>query len=290
MISNFERLAISAVLVLALTAGGLAGQSTAPGSGSGQAPSDKKSGAPQIKATDSIVVGAHLTPEEQEDGKINDAYQPLYHLSRQTDCDQIVRLDQETIIPMAEASKFSVTRNKFLFLANRDIAGCELRAGKYQEAEQRYEKLFEYIPIWPGMDDSDYPQNYQAIGTARLMQGRAKDAEELLEKAIQIFDEQIQKALQSDSEFMRKEHSNNLKMSEAQTRRVLGAAYFRDGRQSDGMDMLERAYQEALQSNADSQTIMRIIETGHAAAEILGDSAVKEKWDQRSEAQKKRQP
>jgi len=245
---------------------------------------------PRVKATDSIVVGAHLTPEEIEDGKINDVYQPLYHWKQSTDCSKIIELCETKIIPMAENSKFEETKNKFLFLANRDVAGCELRTGKYAEAEQRYRKLFDYIPVWPGVADSDYPQNFREIGTALLMQGRWKDAEEPLEKSIQIFDEQIDKAMHSDLDFARNEHSKNLKMSEAQARDLLGAAYFRDSRQAEAMEMIEKAYEEAIQSSATPEMIQQIVENGRAAAKLMGDAAAQEKWDARTAHQEKSQP
>lgn len=204
----------------------------------------------RVTKTDSIVVGAHLTPEEVEDGRINDAYQPLYHLSQQTDCAEIVRLCESKIIPMAEGSKFPETRSKFLILANRDIAGCEMKAGKYVEAEARYRKLFDYIPAWPGTSDSDYPINFRSIGTAQLAQGRWKEAIASLEKAVEIFDQQIEKALHSDPQSYREWQSKNLKWSQADAREFLGVAYFRDGRQSEAVEMLEKAYNEALDSNA----------------------------------------
>ena len=254
---------------------------TSTSSGNPPAPT-KSTETPRVKATDSIVVGAHLTPDEVEDGKINDVYQPLYHWKQSTDCPKIVELCETKIIPMAESSKFEETKNKFLFLANRDIAGCEMKSGKYAEAEQRYRKLFDYIPIWPGVTDSDYPQNFRAIGTALVMQGRWKDAEEPLEKSIHIFDEQIDKAAHSDLDFVRNEQSKNLKMSEAQTRNLLGATYFRDGRQAEAMEMLEKAYQEAIQSNATPEMIQQIIDSGRTAAGIMGDAVTKKKWDARS--------
>ncbi len=231
-------------------------------------------------------VGAHLTPEEIEDGKINDAYQPLYHLKKPHDCAEIVTLCETKVIPMAEQSKFELTRNKFLFLANREIADCDLYAGKGEEAEKRYQKLFDFISVWPGKDDSDFPINYQSIGTARLVQGHWKEAEEALEKAITIFDDQIERATRSDSEFMRNEHSKNLKMSEAQARNYLAAAYFRDGRQSEAMEMLEKAYQEALQSNASAHLVQQIIDSGREASILLGDKAAKAKWDARTTSPK----
>lgn len=240
----------------------------------------------RVTAKDSIVVGAHLTPEEVEDGKINDAYQPLYHLRRPADCQQIVNLCETKIIPMAEQSKFDVTRNKFLFLANREIAGCEMNSGKYEQAEKRYERLFDFIPVWPGKEDSDFPINYQSIETARMMQGRWKDAEEALEKSITIFDEQIERALHSDSEFMRNEDGKNLRMSEATSRDLLAVAYFRDGRQNEAMDMMEKAYQEAIQSSARPEMIDQIIKSGRIVSSALGDAAIKAKWDARTSAPK----
>jgi tetratricopeptide (TPR) repeat protein len=241
-------------------------------------------------ATETIIVGAHLTPEEIEDGKIYDAYQPIYHWTKPRDCPEILKLCETKIIPMAERSKFEETRNKFLFLANREIAGCEMKAGEYQEAEQRYQKLFDYIPVWPGTTDSDYPQNYQAIGAARIMQGKWKDAEAPLEVSIEIFDEQIEKAVHSDLEFSKNEYSKDLKMSEAEARNLLAVAYFRDGRQAEAMEMLEKAYQESLQSSATPEMIQQIIESGRAASAILGDAAAKAKWDARIPPAKKNLP
>ena len=257
-------------------------QTPSPGGSNPPATPEKQSKPKRAKATDSIVVGAHLTPDEIEDGKINDAYQPIYHWSRETDCLQIVKLCETKIIPMAEHSRFEETRNKFLFLANRDIAGCEMKAGNYQEAEQRYQKLFEYIPVWPGTTDSDYPQNYRSIGAARMMQNRWKDAEAALKKSVGIFDEQIDRAAHSDSEFSRGEYRKDLMMSEAQALNLLGTAYFWDGRQTEAMDTLDKAYQEVIQSSATPEMIQQIIENGRAAASMIGDPIAKDKWDKRT--------
>jgi tetratricopeptide (TPR) repeat protein len=251
-------------------------------SGTNPPATGKSAETPRVKATDSIVVSAHLTPAEIEDGKINDVYQPLYHWKRSTDCPKIIELCETKIIPMAENSKFEATRDKFLFLANRDVAGCEMQAGQYEEAEQRYQKLVELSSKWPGKDDSDYPQIYGSIGSARIMQGHWKEAEAALEESIRIFDEQIEKALHSDSEFLRNEESKNLKMSEAHSRTLLATAYFWDGRRKEAMQMLEIAYQEALQSNASPEMIRQIIENGRTAATLMGDTAAQEQWEART--------
>ncbi len=240
----------------------------------------------RLTRKDSIVVGAHLTPEEIEDGKINDVYQPLYHLTKPNECPQIVKLSEEQIMPMAEKSKFEETRNKYLFLANREIAGCEMASGLYEDAERRYQKLFEYLEIWPRKDDSDYPLNYRSIGSAEIMQQKWKEAAQSLEKSIAIYDLQIDSAVHSDSKFMREEHVRNLRMSEAQARNLLAVAYFRDERQPEAMGMLEKAYEEAIQSSATPQMIQQIIDSGRAASAALGDTPEKAKWDARSPTSK----
>ena len=268
---------------LVLTSTAMTAQDPKPANPPGQ---EQRSSKKRVTAKDSIVLGAHLTPEEIEDGKIEDAYQPLYHLKKPQDCAEITTLCETKIIPMAEKSKFDLTRNKFLFLTNREIAGCEMNSGEYVEAEKRYEKLFDFMPVWPGKDDSDFPINYRSIGTARMLQGRWKDAEEALEKSVSIFEEQIERALHSDSEFMRNEHSKNLKMSEAQARNLLAAAYFRDGRENEALDTLEKAYQGAIQSSATPQMIQQIVDTGRMASAALGNAASKAKWDARTTAPK----
>lgn len=269
------------VLALALILPGSAtqAQEQKPAPASPPATPDKTQ--KRVTAHDSVVVGAHLTPEEKEDGRINDAYQPLYHLKAPEDCPQILDLDETKIIPMAEKSQFEATRNKFLYFANRDIASCEMSSGKYKEAELRYLRMFDFIKVWPGIEDSDYPLNFRLIGQARLKQMHWKEAEEPLEKSIAIFNEQIERALHSDSEFMRNEHSKNLKMSDALARNQLAVAYFRDDRQPEAMEMLEQAYQEALQSSATPKQIQAIIDGGRAASATLGDTEAMKKWDSR---------
>jgi len=85
---------------------------------------------------------------------------------------------------------------------------------------------------------------------------------------------------------MRNEHSRNLRMSEAQARNLLGVAYFRDGRQKEALDALEKAYQEAIQSSATPQMIQQIVDTGRMASAALGNAASKAKWDARTTAPK----
>ena len=68
---------------------------------------------------DSVEVTAHLSPEEVEDGKLNDAYDPIAQLQLKGICTtEIIQRYQSEVIPLAERSTVEVPKNKFLFLAN----------------------------------------------------------------------------------------------------------------------------------------------------------------------------
>ena len=94
--------------------------------------------------------------------------------------------------------------------------------------------------MWPGTDDSDYPANFEGIAIARMGQQQWKGAEEPLQKAVSIFDEQIGLAVKSDSEFMRTQHANNLRMSQDVALNLLGVVYFREQRLADALGPLRK--------------------------------------------------
>lgn len=77
-------------------------------------PSSPTKQQPRVTSQQSITVTAQSSPEEIEDGKINDAYQSVYKLEKQNECAQAVQKYQSVVIPLAEAAKFDIPRNKFL--------------------------------------------------------------------------------------------------------------------------------------------------------------------------------
>lgn len=230
-------------------------------------------------------MSAKLTPEEVEEGKLNDVYQEVYNIERNHDCEKAVEKYQTVVIPMADGSKFPVPRNKFLFLAYRGIGYCYLSQERYAEAEQMFQKLFEYFPIWPGTDDSAYAINYRSIGEARMHQQRWKDAEEALQKAVSLSDEQIERAAKSDSEFMRNEHANNLRLSQDRALNLLAVVYFREQRSVEALKLLERAYEQATKLHAPSNVVRQIVETGRGISQSTGDAAAIAAWSGRSTTQ-----
>ena len=91
---------------------------------------------------DSVEVVAHLSPEEVEEGKLNDVYEQIAQLQRKGTCTtEIIQRYQSEVIPLAEKSTFNVPKNKFLFLANRDIGNCYMAQRRYEEAEKSFKKI-----------------------------------------------------------------------------------------------------------------------------------------------------
>lgn len=231
-----------------------------------------------VKTQDSAVAGAHLTPAEIEDGKVNDLYQPIHRLQRERNCAEIVRICETQVIPRAEKSQFAETMNKFLYLANRDIADCRLIAGRYREAVDRYEKALVYVSVWPGKEDPDYPILFRRLGTAEIRQEHWRKAQELLEKSVMIFETQIESAMKSDQEFVRNKRSRYLKGSQALARNFLAVAYFWNGRTRDVLPTLEKAYKDAVENGAPAETVNQIVVNGRSMANEIGDSIEVSTW------------
>src|ERR1700757_5188372 len=58
---------------------------------------------------DSVEVVAHLSPEEVEEGKLNDAYEKIAQLQRKGACTtEIIQRYQSEVIPLSEKSTFNV--------------------------------------------------------------------------------------------------------------------------------------------------------------------------------------
>ena len=232
---------------------------------------------------DSVEVVAHLSPEEVEDGKLNDVYESIAQLQRKGTCTaEIIQRYQSEVIILAEKSIFNVPKNKFLFLANRDIGNCYMAQQRYVEAEQSFKQIMEYLPIWPGTDDSDYPINFREIATAQMGQQHWEAAEESLKKSVALFDPQIERALKSDSEFSRTEHAGNLLGSKSRSLSYLAVVYLREGRTSEALKTSELAYQDVTRPHVQATFLNEIVKVGNLIAQESGDEGAIAKWTQRS--------
>ena len=132
-----------------------------------------------------------------------------------------------------------LTKNKFLFLANRDIGNCYLALQKFAEAESSFQKILQYAPVWPGTNDSAYPINFRQIATAQMGQQHWTEAEQSLLKSVDLFDPQIAAGEKSDAE-LHSHLSLNYRGSQSQSYALLAVVYFREGRIQDALTTVEK--------------------------------------------------
>lgn len=258
----------------------------APASAQNPSPQTQSPASPKPVRHDSVEVVAHLSPEEVEEGKLNDVYETIAQLQRRGTCTtEIIQRYQSEVIPLAEKSTFNVPKNKFLFLANRDIGNCYMAQRRYEDAEQSFKKIMEYLPIWPGTDDSDYPINFRQIATAQMGQQRWEAAEESLKKSVALFDPQIERALKSDSEFSRTEHAGNLIGSKARSLSYLAIVDLREGRTTEALKAAELAYEEVTRPHVQATFLNEVVKVGNSIAQESGDKGAIAKWSQRSPRQ-----
>jgi tetratricopeptide (TPR) repeat protein len=274
-----RNLAGAGILAVVLS-GGTFGQPApaAPGGSSARTPS---SGSSKPTTRDSIQVKANLSPEEVEEQKLNDAYQAISQQQGRGTCTPaIIERYKSEVIPLSEKSAFDIPKNKFLFLANRDVGNCYLALQNFSEAEASFQKIIQYAPVWPGTDDSAYPINFREIGMAQMGQQQWKSAEESLQKSVSLFDPQIDKTLKSDSEFSRTEHAGNLRGSKATSLAYLGIVYVREGRMADALKAEDLAFAEASLANGKA-ALSSVVEIGRAVAKATGDQDAIKNWSSR---------
>ncbi len=213
---------------------------------------------PRVQSHDSVTVSANFTPEEKEEGKINEVYQAIYLVERKGDCDTAIQ------------------RYKNCYLAQK----------RYEEAENSFKLIMDYLRIWPGTDDSDYPINFRQIAEAQIGQQHWQAAEESLKKSVSLFDPQIEQALKSDLEFARTEHAGNLRGAKALGLVDLAAVYFREELASEALKTAELAYEEATKPHVPPSYLNLTVKVGSSISQAVGDKEALEKWSKRASGPK----
>jgi len=227
------------------------------------------------------LVEARLTSDEIEEGKINDVYQEVVKTHLQGDYWGAADKYRSLVIPMAERTPSDIARKKFLFLSYRGLGNCYLAMSRFTEAEEMFQKLFEYLPVRPGVEDSDYAINFESIAMARMGQQRWKAAEESLQKAVSIFDDQIGQAAASGSDSTQSEHANKLRMSQDMALNLFAVVYFREQRYTEALEILERAYNQGVTFRAPSDVVEQIADDGRAVSIAAGDVDAIATWSKR---------
>ena len=257
----------------------------APASAQNSAPQTQSPTSPKPVRHDSVEVVAYLSPEEVEEGKLNDIYVPIAMLQQKSTCTtEIIQRYQSEVIPLAEKSPLEVTKNKFLFLANRDIGNCYLAQQKFAEAEAFFQKILKYAPVWPGTNDSAYPINFRQIATAQMGQQHWTEAEQSLLKSISLFDPQIAAGEKSDAE-LHMQLSHNYRGSQSQSYALLAVVYFREGRVQEALTTVEKAYDEVTKYKLAPQFHNQVVKIGKAIADASEDPGAQRTWSQRNPIQ-----
>jgi len=249
-----------------------AAQTTPPSTQGSQSPTNR----PHVDQ--SIVVGAHLTPEEAEEGRINDIYQPMYKLLQTGDCDGIIKTAQSVVIPAAEQAKFETVRKKFLFLGYRSIGDCTFKAKEFAEAEQTYIKALDYAD----KEDSSYAITFESIALCRMAEQRLEGAEAPLRKAVALLGEEITRLKKSDSYDADDIVTNDVRGDQDVALLYLAVLCFRQQRSSEALLLLDQAYEQATKFQARAQIIKLIVDTGRAIATAIGDDAANAIWTKRA--------
>ncbi len=246
------------------------------------APQTQSPNSPRPVRHDSVEVVAHLSPEEVEEGKLNDVYVPIAMLQAKGTCTpEIIQRYQSEVIPIAEKSALNVSKNKFLFLANRDIGNCYLAQQKFAEAEASFQKILQYAPVWPGTDDSAYPINFRQIATAQMGQQHWTEAEQSLLKSISLFDPQIAAGEKSDAE-LHMQLSHNYRGSQSLSYALLAVVYLREGRTQEALATVGKAYDEVTKYKLAPEFHNQVVKIGKAIADASDDSAAQQTWSQRN--------
>ena len=228
------------------------------------------------------MVEARLTADEIEENKINDVYQQVVKTHLEGDYWGAADKYQSLVIPMAERTKSDVARKKFLFLSYRGLGNCYLAMSRFTEAEEVFQKLFEYLPsARPGAEDSDYAINLESIAMARMGQQRWKAAEESLQKAVSIFDDQIGYAVTSGPDSSQGEHANKLRTSQDMALNLFAVVFFREQRYAESLETLERAYNQGVTFRAPLDVVEQIADDGRAVSIAAGDVDAIALWSQR---------
>lgn len=233
------------------------------------------------RPTASVTVTAHYSPEQKEDWKINEVYQPVFSLQEKGQCDAAIARYETEVIPLADQSQFKVPKSKFLFLANRGIGDCDLAQHHYKEAEQYFRIAMKYLPVWPGTDDSDYPINFQEIAAAQIGQQEWAAAEGSLKTSLSVFDDRIAKALKSNQTFVRTEHAADLRGSKSRSLAYLAIVYLREGDIKEALATADLAYDQSSQPHVPTLFLTEVVKVGRSIAEASGDSAAITKWSER---------
>jgi tetratricopeptide (TPR) repeat protein len=154
---------------------------------------------------------------------------------------------------------------------------CHLKKQNYEQAEQDFQKCLEYLPVWPGTDDSAYALLFELIGEAQIGEQNWRAAEESLQQENSLLDSQIQ-GIQSETPDLRRKDGGVIQGFKARSLAYLAIAYLREGRVTESLKTADTAYAQATLPEVPGNFQADVLKIGRAIAQASGDAGAVEKW------------
>jgi tetratricopeptide (TPR) repeat protein len=195
---------------------------------------------------------------------------------------------------MAEDSKFPNMKAKYLGISYEVIGNCQMKQGRYIDAEQSFRKQLEYVQVWPGATDWSYPSALENLAGAQMRQEHWKDAASTIEKSLAAVEAQIetQAAIKTtpaeDAKLKAKtgevhaDYVKRLHRRHAEALMMLAVANAKDDRMDDAWEPLEQSYQDAVKNGA-ALVVAESVSLGNAIASHSANAKEIAKWAERAE-------
>jgi hypothetical protein len=251
----------------------------------------------RVVSKQSVTVSAGFTPEQMEDDALNHHVANSFGCAADLDCQVTTDKYKSDLIPAAEQAKFPRNKAKYLEIANDAIAQCDLKHGRYVEAEQSLHQALTQAEIWPGKDDSAYPDLWLGLSLAQLSQEHWQDAAASATQAAAIHQTRIDnysKILSTATDDAIADRMRGQIRREKQQRATalsfIALSNSREGNLDQAANMLEQAYQEAVAGDAPPKDLRDIENFGARLATQTNNSAEAAKWAARADTTQTPQP
>src|ERR1700722_2463240 len=206
----------------------------------------------RVVSKQSVTVSAGFTPEQMEDDALNHHVANSFGCAADLDCQATTDKYKSDLIPAAEQAKFPRNKAKYLEIANDAIAQCDLKHGRYVEAERSLHQALTQAEVWPGKNDSAYPDLWLGLSLAQLSQEHWQDAAASATQAAAIHQTRIDNyskilSTATDDAFADRMRGQirREKQQRATALSFIALSESREGNLDQATNMIEQAYQEA---------------------------------------------
>jgi tetratricopeptide (TPR) repeat protein len=287
MPNTFSRIGIAAIAIcLAALAPFAAAQSTPPPTTTTPPSSTQGS---KSKAPQRIPLTIHVAPEGKEAEALTKLTTDALGDAKETDCPRIIETYETQLLPAAQKAKFPNNRADFVGIAHKSIGICQMKQGRYIDAEHSFEQALAQVKIWPGIDDHHYVDVLTLLSVAQLKQDHWKGAEDTAMQTAAFHERRI-KDYDLAMSHQTGEVADNIRKAKEDEQRLrsgsltgLAFLYQKDGDLDRAAITIEEAYQEALAGKLPKQFMDKIYGVGTHVAELRENRDDIAKWAARAD-------